>query len=87
MKQLGASFNTNTRKPSAPAPKLNNPVKPAEMPSKAPEPIAPSVERRKKSDLEGKLMRSKKSKLEELNSQALNSQGEVVAFIQAFFPK
>lgn len=86
MKQrLGSPFNSDFRKSSQSIPKLN--VKPEEVVvlQKAPEPEPANQVSRK--NLEGKLMRSKKSKLEELNSQTINSKGEVVAFIQAFFPK
>lgn len=50
----------------------------------APPPPEPAVARK---NLEGKVIRSKKTKLEELNAQTMNSQGEVVSFIQAYFPK
>ena len=79
---------TNFRRPNLDniPPKLNTPAKPTFQDS--PRSSAPEPEKAvTKQSLEGKVIRSKKSKLEELNSHTINSKGEVVSFIQAFFPK
>ena len=85
--RFSTPFQTDLRKakPSQSAPSLNVKTSEPVVLQPAPEPEPESRVSRK--NLEGKLMRSKKTKLEELNSTAVNSQGEVVAFIQAFFPK
>ena len=85
--RFSTPFQTDLRKarPSQSTPSLNVKVEEPVVLQPAPEPEPESKVSRK--NMEGKVMRSKKTKLEELNSVSLNSSGEVVAFIQAFFPK
>jgi len=88
MKQrFSTPFQTDVRKKVTEqvAPSLN--VKPETVhviQSSAPPEPEPLITRK---NLEGKVVRYKKTKLEELNAHSLNSQGEVVSFIQAYFPK
>ena len=88
MKQrFSTPFQTDIRKKVAAqvAPSLNvQPEKVEVIQSSAPAEPEPLVTRK---NLEGKVVRYKKTKLEELNAHSVNSQGEVVAFIQAYFPK
>jgi hypothetical protein len=88
MKQrFSTPFQTDVRKKNSSqvAPSLN--VQPEQVhviQTPAPPEPEPLITRK---NLEGKVVRYKKTKLEELNSHTMNSQGEVVSFIQAYFPK
>lgn len=88
MKQrFSTPFQTDIRKKVATqvAPNLNvQPETVHVVQAPAPPEPEPMITRK---NLEGKVVRYKKTKLEELNAHSVNSQGEVVSFIQAYFPK